>query len=90
MKEPYGEGLASHSGPESCAAGSNRRGEALTGEVRAGDRAAKSAQVSGCRHGRAQWQATHCVACSRASQWPGAVRESVHVPKLLSAHREIP
>jgi len=35
MKEPYGEGVASHTGPESCGGGSNVAAEALTG-VRAG------------------------------------------------------
>ena len=35
MKEPYGEGLASHIGPESCVSGREARDEALTG-VRAG------------------------------------------------------
>jgi len=31
MKEPYGEGLASHTGPESCAGARKDTGEALTG-----------------------------------------------------------
>jgi hypothetical protein len=31
MKEPYGEGLAIHSGPESCVVVRKDRGEALTG-----------------------------------------------------------
>ena len=31
MREPYGEGLAIHTGPESCACGPRGRGEALTG-----------------------------------------------------------
>ena len=35
MKEPYGEGVANHTGPESCGGGSNAMAEALTG-VRAG------------------------------------------------------
>jgi len=35
MREPYGEGVASHTGPESCGYGSNAAAEALTG-VRAG------------------------------------------------------
>ncbi len=35
MKESYGEGLASHIGPESCGGDSNDAAEALTG-VRAG------------------------------------------------------
>ena len=32
MQEPYGEGPASHTGPESCVVGGNAQGEALTGE----------------------------------------------------------
>jgi len=35
MKESYGEGLAIHTGPESCAGGHKASGEALTG-VRTG------------------------------------------------------
>src|SRR5687767_1389664 len=35
MKEPYGEGVATHSGPESCGGPRKRAAEALTG-VRAG------------------------------------------------------
>jgi hypothetical protein len=35
MKEPYGKGPASHSGPESCADSGNAGGEALTGETQA-------------------------------------------------------
>ena len=36
MKESYGEGLASHTGPESCAVNRKGDGEALTGDGRAG------------------------------------------------------
>ena len=32
MKESHGEGLASHTGPESCVGGREAAGEALTGE----------------------------------------------------------
>jgi hypothetical protein len=31
MKEPYGEGLASHTGSESCVCGRKAEGEALAG-----------------------------------------------------------
>ena len=31
MQEPYGEGVASHTGPESCVVVREGRGEALTG-----------------------------------------------------------
>jgi hypothetical protein len=36
MKVPYGEGGASHTGPESCIDARKGIDEALTGEVRAG------------------------------------------------------
>jgi len=36
MKVPYGEGVASHAGPESCVDARKGIDEALTGEVRAG------------------------------------------------------
>ena len=32
MKEPYGKGVATHPGPESCAGHGNMAGEALTRE----------------------------------------------------------
>ena len=32
MKESYGEGVATHTGPESCGAAREGGGEALTGE----------------------------------------------------------
>ena len=42
MKASHAEGLATHSGPESCVGAGDCAGEALTGEVQAGYRAAKS------------------------------------------------
>jgi hypothetical protein len=42
MQESYGEGPASHTGPESCAGVCEGTGEALTGDVQAGYGAAKS------------------------------------------------
>ena len=36
MKVPYGEGVANHTGPESCVDTRKGIGEALTGEMRAG------------------------------------------------------
>jgi hypothetical protein len=36
MKVPYGEGIAGHTGPDSCVYARKGIGEALTGEVRAG------------------------------------------------------
>jgi hypothetical protein len=36
MKESYGKGSATHTGPESCVVIREDAGEALTGEVQAG------------------------------------------------------
>ena len=36
MKVPYGEGVANHTGPESCVDARKGIDEALTGEARAG------------------------------------------------------
>src|SRR5213593_5287424 len=41
MRESHGEGLASHTGPESCVGPREGAGEALTGDVQAGYAAAK-------------------------------------------------
>jgi hypothetical protein len=36
MKEPYGQGLATRPGPESCGGHGNTAGEALTGGAKKG------------------------------------------------------
>jgi hypothetical protein len=41
MKEPYGEGVASHTGPESCVVSREAEREVLTGHMQGGYRAAK-------------------------------------------------
>jgi hypothetical protein len=41
MRVPYGESVASYTGPESCVRVGNCAGEALTGDVQVGYRAAK-------------------------------------------------
>ena len=48
MKDPYAEGLATHSGPESCGAAREVGGEALTG-VCAGRVLSRESVRSGCR-----------------------------------------
>ena len=45
MQESYGEGVAIHTGPESCAGVCEGTGEALTGVVQAGYGAAKTFQL---------------------------------------------
>ena len=48
MKEPYGKGLATRLGPESCASHGNMPGEALTG-VHAGQPLSSENILSACR-----------------------------------------
>ncbi len=58
MKEPYGEGVATHTGPESCAAGRETGGEALTG-VRTGRALSReNPQSTGCRRRGARRKVT--------------------------------
>jgi hypothetical protein len=57
MKESYGEGLASHSGLESCAGGGNVLGEALT-EAHVGRVFSSEITSSTCRPGGLPWKAT--------------------------------
>lgn len=49
MKESYVKGLANYSGPESCVAWSNPRGEALTGESAGWVLSREKGLSSGCR-----------------------------------------
>ena len=48
MKEPYGKGLATRPGPESCPGHGNMTGEALT-RVRAGQPLSSEIILSACR-----------------------------------------
>ena len=64
MKEPYGEGPASHTGPESCVVGGNARGEALTGED-AGQPLSSEIRRSACRPCPDRGKAIRAVPLSR-------------------------
>ena len=67
MKEPYGEGIATHSGPAPCASGRKARREALVG-VRAGEPLSpEKIDIWGSRRGRSMRKATR-----RAPSWQGA------------------
>jgi len=83
MKESYGEGLASHTGPESCAGARKGSGEALTG-VRAGrvlSREIPQTRVPTLSNGR---KATPEASLSRDASGPCAVRDLGHVRKHLA------
>jgi len=57
MKESYGEGVATHTGPESCAVGRKALGEALTG-VHAGQPLSSEISRSACRPRTCEGKAT--------------------------------
>lgn len=74
MKEPYGEGLATHAGPESCVGAREDVGEALTGahagwvlsRERLGNRGADPVGQWGRQHGGArEWRAPYPVSRGR-------------------------
>jgi len=77
MKEPYAEGLASHSGLESCAQCCKALGEALT-EVHAGQPLSRENEVRECRHAFNRRKATSTAALLRAAVELPAVRDPVH------------
>ena len=84
MKEPYGEGVANHSGPESCADARKGAGEALTG-VRAGrvlspEKSRNPGADLVARRGRPHWKRREREALSR----PGVVPDPAHARKLLA------
>jgi hypothetical protein len=78
MKEPYGEGVATHTAPESCAVDREVGGEALTG-VRAGwamsreIHAPRKRALRGCRRRELRRKATPPVPLSRGTAGPRAV-----------------
>src|SRR5256885_5151083 len=87
MKESYGEGLATHTDPESCVIARKGEGEALRGTCRLGIEPRNTCPVaramgpSGCRRCGAKRKAI-----SEASFWPDAeesraVRDPTHVRK---------
>jgi len=83
MKESYGEGIANHAGPESCAGGGNCVGEALTG-VRAGRVLSRENTSPGCRRRGHRRKATPCAPITRGAQGPRAVRDPEHARKHLA------
>jgi len=75
MKELYGEGLATHTGPESCAGSRKGAGEAFDrGTRRQSYRAAKTA-TSRRRRRYLRRKAPCARAKQRARERPGAVEE---------------
>jgi len=68
MKVPYGEGLANHTGPESCVCNRKDAGEALTG-VSAGQVLSRESEFDlGCRRCRNDRKATYFVSITREAE----------------------
>jgi len=82
MRVPYGEGLASHTGPESCVYTRKGMGEALTGGVRV-RLLSRERRSSGCRRCYRRRKATRIASLPRDVIWPCVVRDPVHVHKLF-------
>jgi hypothetical protein len=82
MQESYGEGLATHTGPESCVVVRKDGGEALTGE-RAGQPLSREnwMKLSGADAVEGVRKATPAVAITRAVAGPGAVEDPAHARK---------
>ena len=82
MKEPYGEGVANHTGLESCTVICEGSREALT-EVSTGRVIElRKKPNSGCRRCADCRKATSIVTLARVKMEPCVVEEPLHVPKL--------
>ena len=78
MKEPDDEGLASHIGPESCAAVRKGGGEALTGGHVGWVLSREITQRPGCRRRENRRKATSCPTFVRVGDGPCAVEDPMH------------
>jgi len=84
MQEPYGEGVASHTGPESCAGAREGAGEALTG-VRAGRLSSRERSVVRGADAVFPCGRPHRVRRhTPGALGPRAVEDPVHARKLLA------
>src|SRR3990172_9060247 len=81
MEESYGEGVAIHTGPESCGGVRKDAGEALTGERAGRVWSREIAQTSGCRRSRRQRKATPDAPPARGGSGPRAVADPAHARK---------
>jgi hypothetical protein len=82
------EGVATHTGPESCAAGREVRGEALTGE-RIGQPSSRERQSPRAPTPFTRRKATRADAPARASDRPGVVEDPGMCARSLRGNREI-
>jgi hypothetical protein len=84
----YGEGVATHTGPEPCAEFREGQGEASAGE-RAGWPLSRVRAFSRTPTGLPTWKATRLVALSRAAGRSGVVRDPSMHGRSLRGNREI-
>jgi RNA-directed DNA polymerase len=90
MKEPYGEGPASHTGPESCGGGGDAPAEALTGE-HAGQPLSSEITTSVCRPCPDRGKAIRAVPLSRKARSGTAESETLRMRgRSMHENREIP
>ena len=90
MKESYGEGPANHTGPESCVAGGNARGEALTGGS-VGQVWSSEITPSVCRPRPDRGKATRAVPLVREAPFGTAESQTLCMRgRSMDENREIP
>jgi hypothetical protein len=82
MRVPHGEGLAIHTGLESCVYTRKDMGEALTGGVRV-RLLSRERRNPGCRRCYRKRKATRTTSLPRDVVGPRVVRDPVHVHKLI-------
>ena len=88
MQVRHSEGIATHTGPESCASGREVRGEALTGE-RIGQPSSRERVFSRAPTSSTGRKATWSGALARASDRSGVVEDPGMFARSLYGNREI-
>mgnify|MGYP003565247388 CR=1 FL=1 len=84
MRDPYGEELATYTGPESCVDSRKAIGEALTGGVRAGLLSRERCNNFRVPTLSTRWKATPTVSILRDAFGPCVVGDLGHVHKLFA------
>jgi len=82
MRVSYGEGLASHIGPESCVYSRKAVGEALTGESAGQVLSRERGFAPGCRRRQLDRKATRNISISQEMFRPRVVVDPAHAWKL--------
>jgi len=88
VKVLYDEDLASHIAPEPCVRSREGQGEASVGD-RAGWPSSRESRIFRVPTVLPNWKATRAAAISRATAWPGVVRDPSMHGRSLIGNREI-